>query len=188
MGRPASTVGERLTNRHHKPLTRADLVANLRERVGLSARDASSILDSTLRQIGDALVAGHPVNIPELGRFQVKITPSRPGRNPKTGEPVPIPARRRLMLSMSRKLRAKMRANLLPPPASKPSSRLALAQAPEIIAPDSAASENAAPERPAPGQAKPGQPAPGKPRPKAKSGQAPRGPAKNRAPRGSEGP
>jgi nucleoid DNA-binding protein len=88
------------------------LVAELRERVGLSARDASRILDSALRIVCEVLADEGQVNIPELGRFMVLPTPSRPGRNPKTGEPVEIPAKLRPIFRPSRSLRARMMARL----------------------------------------------------------------------------
>jgi nucleoid DNA-binding protein len=88
------------------------LVAELRERVGLSARDASRILDSALRIVCEVLADEGQVNIPELGRFMVMPTPSRPGRNPKTGEPVEIPAKLRPIFRPSRALRARMMARL----------------------------------------------------------------------------
>ena len=105
-----------MTNRETKPLTRADLVADLRQSVGLSGRDASRVLDSALRIICDVLAGEGQVVLPDLGRFMVKSTPSRPGRNPRTGEAADIPAKMRPILRASRSLRAKMmvRRGLIP--------------------------------------------------------------------------
>jgi nucleoid DNA-binding protein len=93
-----------------KPLTRADLVNDLRERVGLSARDASGILDAALRIVADVIAAGGQVNLPELGRFMAKPTPARSGRNPKTGQYATVPAKIRPCLRASRSLREAMLA------------------------------------------------------------------------------
>ena len=101
-----------MTKRELGPLTRADLVRDLRRSVGLSGRDASRILDKVLAAITETLADQGQAHMPEVGRFMVKTTPARPGRNPKTGEEVAIPARRRPILRASKSLRTKMMAQL----------------------------------------------------------------------------
>jgi nucleoid DNA-binding protein len=89
-------------------LTRAELVRILRERLSISTKDASCILESALDAITDALAKNSSVTLVGLGRFQVKESPARPGRNPKTGVYAEVPRRLRPTFTMSRSLRERM--------------------------------------------------------------------------------
>ena len=76
-------------------MTRSDLVEQLAERFGqLTQRDADAAVKAILEAMGDTLVRGHRIEIRGFGSFSVNHRPPRLGRNPRTGEPVPIPERR----------------------------------------------------------------------------------------------
>ncbi|MDR2199336.1 MAG: HU family DNA-binding protein [Deltaproteobacteria bacterium] len=89
-------------------LTRAELVQLLRERLSLSSKDANKIIDSALETISEVLAAGGAVSLMSLGRFEVKATPARPGRNPKTGAYAMVPRRLRPTFAVSRSLHDRM--------------------------------------------------------------------------------
>jgi integration host factor subunit alpha len=95
-----------LTPMDSEDLTRSDIIEILHDRLAISRRDAKWILEHLLEILIKALGDDERIYIPELGRFQVKHTPSRPGRNPKTGQPAIVPAKNRTSLIMSRHLRA----------------------------------------------------------------------------------
>jgi nucleoid DNA-binding protein len=89
-------------------LTRRVLVDRLRARLGLSAREAGAVLDDFLEILAGQLAAGGAVSFRGLGRFETRLSPPRQGRNPATGEPVPIPARRRPVFILSPDLRRRL--------------------------------------------------------------------------------
>ncbi|MBV6272143.1 integration host factor subunit alpha [Alcaligenaceae bacterium CGII-47] len=88
-----------------RTLTKADLAELLFERVGLNKREAKDIVDTFFAEIRDALVQGTEVKLSGFGNFQVRHKPPRPGRNPKTGEVIPIAARRVVTFHASQKLK-----------------------------------------------------------------------------------
>lgn len=75
-------------------LTRMDLVEAIHEEVGLSRNESAQLVESVLGHVSDALVAGEQVKISSFGTFSVRQKNARVGRNPKTGEEVPITPRR----------------------------------------------------------------------------------------------
>ncbi|NBB97901.1 MAG: integration host factor subunit alpha [Alphaproteobacteria bacterium] len=77
-----------------KTLTRMDLTEAVFREVGLSRNESSVLVDSVLQHISDALVAGEQVKISSFGTFSTRDKNARMGRNPKTGEEVPISPRR----------------------------------------------------------------------------------------------
>jgi len=77
-----------------KTLTRMDLSEAVFREVGLSRNESSQLVESVLQHISDALVRGEQVKISSFGTFSVRDKGSRIGRNPKTGEEVPIEPRR----------------------------------------------------------------------------------------------
>ncbi|MDR1486403.1 MAG: HU family DNA-binding protein [Deltaproteobacteria bacterium] len=99
-----------MTKDERKPLTRLDLIDAVRKRIGLSAEDASNILEDVVDAISEVLQSSGRFVEPELGRFFVKHTPARPGRNPKTGSPAIVPAKLKPSFIMNRRLRDKMKA------------------------------------------------------------------------------
>ena len=72
---------------------------------GLNKREAKDIVDTFFEEIRDALARGEPVKLSGFGNFQVRNKPPRPGRNPKTGETIPIAARRVVTFHASQKLK-----------------------------------------------------------------------------------
>ena len=77
-----------------KTLTRMDLTEAVFREVGLSRNESSALVDSVLQHISDALAAGEHVKISSFGTFSTRDKNARMGRNPKTGEEVPISPRR----------------------------------------------------------------------------------------------
>ncbi|MGO3131722.1 MAG: integration host factor subunit alpha [Alcaligenes sp.] len=89
-----------------RTLTKADLAELLFERVGLNKREAKDIVDTFFAEIRDSLAEGVEVKLSGFGNFQVRDKPPRPGRNPKTGEVIPISARRVVTFHASQKLKS----------------------------------------------------------------------------------
>ena len=77
-----------------KTLTRMDLSESVFREVGLSRNRSSALVESVLQHISDALVNGESVKISSFGTFSIRDKSARVGRNPKTGEEVPIHPRR----------------------------------------------------------------------------------------------
>lgn len=77
-----------------KTLTRMDLTEAVFREVGLSRNESSALVDIVLQHVSDALVRGEQVKISSFGTFSVRDKNARVGRNPKTGEEVPISPRR----------------------------------------------------------------------------------------------
>ena len=77
-----------------KTLTRMDLSEAVFREVGLSRNESAQLVESVLTHMSDALVAGEQVKISSFGTFSVRDKTARVGRNPKTGEEVPINPRR----------------------------------------------------------------------------------------------
>ncbi|MDR2460592.1 MAG: HU family DNA-binding protein [Deltaproteobacteria bacterium] len=92
-------------------LTRASIIQILRERLSLSAKESSQILEGILDTMVKTLASGKSINLEGLFKMKVEQTPSRPGRNPKTGSYVPIKSRKRISVSISKALRDKILAN-----------------------------------------------------------------------------
>ena len=77
-----------------KTLTRMDLSEAVFREVGLSRNESAQLVESVLQHMSDALVRGEQVKISSFGTFSVRSKTARMGRNPKTGEEVPISPRR----------------------------------------------------------------------------------------------
>jgi DNA-binding protein HU-beta len=69
-----------------KPITKADLVADIAERAGISKAEANKTLDATIDAITARLVAGDAVSLPGLAKFETRNRPARQVRNVATGE------------------------------------------------------------------------------------------------------
>jgi integration host factor subunit alpha len=82
-------------------LTRSDLSEAVYREIGLSRNESAEMVESILSQISDALVKGENVKISSFGTFTVREKGARMGRNPKTGEEVPIEPRRVLVFRPS---------------------------------------------------------------------------------------
>ncbi len=77
-----------------KTLTRMDLSESVFREVGLSRNESADLVETVLDHISDALVSGENVKISSFGTFSIRDKSERIGRNPKTGEEVPIKPRR----------------------------------------------------------------------------------------------
>ncbi len=88
-----------------KTLTRAHLAEAVYQEVGLSRSESAQLVDSILTEIGDSLVEDGIVKISSFGTFSVRRKGQRIGRNPKTGEEVPILPRRVLVFRPSQVLK-----------------------------------------------------------------------------------
>lgn len=86
-------------------LTKAELAELLFEQVGLNKREAKDMVETFFDEIRNALERGEPVKLSGFGNFQLRDKPQRPGRNPKTGEEIPITARRVVTFHASQKLK-----------------------------------------------------------------------------------
>lgn len=86
-------------------LTKAELADLLFERLGLNKREAKDMVETFFEEIRFALQRGDTVKLSGFGNFQVRDKPQRPGRNPKTGEEIPITARRVVTFHASQKLK-----------------------------------------------------------------------------------
>jgi len=87
-------------------LTKAELADMLFEQVGLNKREAKDMVESFFEEIRLALEEGDGVKLSGFGNFELRDKPQRPGRNPKTGEEIPITARRVVTFHASQKLKA----------------------------------------------------------------------------------
>ncbi len=76
-----------------KAITRREIGERLSRRLGLSARESGLLLEAFLEAVSRQMEEGGAVTLSGLGRFAVRSTKARPGRNPKTGEAALIPAR-----------------------------------------------------------------------------------------------
>lgn len=84
-----------------KTLTRADLSEAVHKQIGLSRTESADMVKSVLDLMSDSLVEGKSVKLSSFGTFMVRSKNGRVGRNPKTGEEVPITARRVLVFRPS---------------------------------------------------------------------------------------
>ncbi|MGC6511586.1 MAG: integration host factor subunit alpha [Parvibaculales bacterium] len=89
----------------NKTLTRANLCEAIYNEIGLSRLESSDIVEAVLDEISDALVDGDDVKLSSFGTFSVRHKNGRIGRNPKTGEEVPITPRRVLSFRASHVLK-----------------------------------------------------------------------------------
>ena len=87
-------------------VTKNELSEALFDQVGLNKREAKDMVETFFDEIRDALERGESVKLSGFGNFQLRDKPQRPGRNPKTGEEIPISARRVVTFHASQKLKA----------------------------------------------------------------------------------
>lgn len=86
-------------------LTKAELTLRLVESIGLSKRESTDLVEGFFGEIALALERGEEVKLSGFGVFRLRDKPARPGRNPKTGEPSIVSARRVVSFQSSQKLR-----------------------------------------------------------------------------------
>ncbi|MGE0253899.1 MAG: integration host factor subunit alpha [Alphaproteobacteria bacterium] len=95
-------------------ITRAQLTEAVYQEVGLSRNESAELVEAVLAELGDALVRGEMVKLSSFGSFSVRGKGRRMGRNPKTGEEVPILPRRVLVFRPSHVLKKRINDSLVP--------------------------------------------------------------------------
>ena len=89
-------------------LTKADLADLLFEQVGLNKREAKDMVEAFFEEVRNALEQGDSVKLSGFGNFELRTKSERPGRNPKTGEEIPISARRVVTFHASQNLKLRV--------------------------------------------------------------------------------
>ena len=89
-------------------LTKADLAEMLFDQLGLNKREAKEIVEMFYSEISTALESNDQLKISGFGNFELRDKNSRPGRNPKTGEEIPISARRVVTFKPGQKLKTRV--------------------------------------------------------------------------------
>jgi integration host factor subunit alpha len=87
----------------NKTITRADIAEILQSKTGLSKAESYKMVDLFFEEIRDSLIRGEEVKIAGFGTFKILNKSARMGRNPKTGEPAEISARKRASFRPSKK-------------------------------------------------------------------------------------
>lgn len=91
-------------------LTKADMAEKLYDELGLNKREAKEVVEMFFEEIRQALETGKQVKLSGFGNFDLRDKSQRPGRNPKTGEEIPICARRVVTFRPGQKLKARVEA------------------------------------------------------------------------------
>lgn len=91
-------------------LTKADIAESLFDELGLNKREARELVDCFFEDLRSALASGEQVKLSGFGNFDLRDKNQRPGRNPKTGEEIPITARRVVTFRPGQKLKARVEA------------------------------------------------------------------------------
>ena len=95
-----------------RTVTRADLCEAVYQQVGLSRTESAALVELVLREIAECLVRGETVKLSSFGSFVVRDKGERIGRNPKTGEEVPIEPRRVMVFKPSSILKHRINGTL----------------------------------------------------------------------------
>jgi integration host factor subunit alpha len=106
-------------------VTRAQLGEAVYQEVGLSRNESGDLVEAVLKEIGDALVGDENVKISSFGSFSVRSKGERVGRNPKTGEEVPILPRKVLVFRASHVLKGRINDALSKSDGAKPADNAA---------------------------------------------------------------
>jgi integration host factor subunit alpha len=93
-------------------LTKAELSEMLFERLGLNKRESKDMVEAFFELIHDSLVSGVDVKLSGFGNFQIRHKAPRPGRNPRTGEAIPIKARQVVTFHASAKLKGMVQGDV----------------------------------------------------------------------------
>ena len=89
-------------------LTKAEMADNLSEKTGINLREAKQLVELFFAEISNALISGEVVKLSGFGNFELRNKRQRPGRNPKTGEEIPISARRVVTFRAGQKFRRRV--------------------------------------------------------------------------------
>ncbi len=91
-------------------LTKEDMAESPFNELGLNKREARELVDLTFEELVASLAVGEPVKLSGFGNFGPRDKKERPGRNPKTGEKIPVAARRVVIFRPGQKLKARVEA------------------------------------------------------------------------------
>ncbi len=91
-------------------LTKAAMAERLFDELGLNKREAKEMVEAFFEEVRTSLADGHQVKLSGFGNFDLRDKNERPGRNPKTGEEIPITARRVVTFRPGQKLKARVEA------------------------------------------------------------------------------
>ncbi len=91
-------------------LTRADMAKSLFNKLGLDKKEARELVDLCFQELVACLAVGEQVKLSGFGNFDLRDKDARPGRNPKTGEEIPITARHVVTFNAGQKLKARVEA------------------------------------------------------------------------------
>ena len=89
-------------------LTKADMATSLFNAIGLNKNEARELVDLLFQELEASLAKAEPIKLSGFGNFDLRDKHERPGRNPKTGEEIPITARRVVTFKPGNKLRARV--------------------------------------------------------------------------------
>jgi integration host factor subunit alpha len=89
-------------------LTKAEMAEHLFEKLGMNKRDAKELVETFFEEVREALESGEQVKLSGFGNFDLRQKNERPGRNPKTGEDIPIKARRVVTFRPGQKLKSRV--------------------------------------------------------------------------------
>ncbi len=89
-------------------LTKSDMIEHLMSRLNLTRQDSRCLVENFFDELSESLINGKEVKLSGFGNFELKDKNSRPGRNPKTGEPVDVSARRVVTFKTGQKFRQKV--------------------------------------------------------------------------------
>ena len=93
-------------------LTKAELADLLFERLGLNKRESKDMVEAFFELVHEALVSGNDVKLSGFGNFNIRRKAPRPGRNPRTGESIPIKARNVVTFHASHKLKGVVQGDI----------------------------------------------------------------------------
>lgn len=110
MNKTQPVVSAELETDDSGAMTKAQLAEMLYEQIGFNKRESKDIVDAFFEIISDSLIKGQDVKLSGFGNFQIRTKAPRPGRNPRTGEPVAIKARRVVTFHVSPKLKESVQA------------------------------------------------------------------------------
>ena len=91
-------------------LTKADMAESLFNKLGLNKREAHELVHLYFQELAASLAVGEQVKLSGFGNFELRDKKERPGRNPKTGEKIPVSARRVVTFRPGNKLKARVEA------------------------------------------------------------------------------
>src|SRR5437764_2546644 len=106
-------LGRRRNTMGGKTLTRADLAEAVVQKVGLPRNESQELVELILHEISGSLAAGRSVKLSSFGSFGIRKKGERVGRNPKTGQEVPITPRRVLVFRPSNIMKQRINAGLI---------------------------------------------------------------------------